>query len=253
MKKFIPTRLYIKIHTKTKLKYFGKSIKKDIEKYTGSGKRWLNHINKHGKQHIVTIWISDYFYSEKDIKKFALEFSEQNNIKNSNEWANLKEENGLDGGKLPENSILSIKEKLTGRNKNTHKYIELAALKKSKTMKDPKGKYQQQGRQKIENWLNSLSPAERKEKLGHIVTQEQKNKLSKDRIGKTKNNNERVYKMSLTKKEHFQNMSLLERKEKLGHSKGRKWFHNDEIKKSKTFHIENVPNGWKLGRKKYEN
>lgn len=93
-----PTRLYIKQHSKTGLRYFGKTGTKLIESYVGSGVYWKNHINKHGLDHVNTIWVSDWFTSEEEIKDFAIAFSELFDIVNSNEWANMKIENGLDGG-----------------------------------------------------------------------------------------------------------------------------------------------------------
>ena len=44
---FKKTFIYIKIHNKTGLKYFGKTIKSDIKKYKGSGKYWVRHLKKH--------------------------------------------------------------------------------------------------------------------------------------------------------------------------------------------------------------
>jgi hypothetical protein len=90
-----PTYLYIKQHKITKLKYFGKTTK-DPNKYFGSGKHWIRHIKKHGLE-IDTIWYQ-LFTDEKEMVDFALKFSKDNNIVESSEWANLKEENGLDGG-----------------------------------------------------------------------------------------------------------------------------------------------------------
>ena len=93
---FRPTRLYIKeLHG---LKYFGKTILDDIYKYSGSGIRWNNHVKKYGKEHIKTIWISDWFYCPRHLQDFALSFSEANDIVKSSEWANLSAENGLPGG-----------------------------------------------------------------------------------------------------------------------------------------------------------
>ena len=90
-----PTYLYIKQHFITGLKYFGKTTK-DPYKYNGSGKRWTRHIKKHGKEHIVTLWVSEP-YTDTSITEFALKFSIDNDIVNSKEWANLIPENGLDG------------------------------------------------------------------------------------------------------------------------------------------------------------
>lgn len=91
----IPTRLYIK--ELNGLYYFGKSIKKDILKYNGSGKRWVNHIKKHGKQNIRTIWISDWYYDSSIIDE-ALSFSTYHQITKSKIWANIIDENGINGG-----------------------------------------------------------------------------------------------------------------------------------------------------------
>ena len=46
--------LYIKIHTKTKLKYFGKTTR-NVNRYHGSGKHWQRHIKQHGVEHVKTL------------------------------------------------------------------------------------------------------------------------------------------------------------------------------------------------------
>ncbi len=92
--------LYIKTHNKTGLKYFGKTIQ-DPYKYKGSGVRWKKHIKKYGYD--VNTEIFAQFENETDeLSEVALMFSEHNDIVNSDEWANLMEENGLDGGSSPE-------------------------------------------------------------------------------------------------------------------------------------------------------
>ena len=92
-----PTYLYIKQHSITGLKYFGKTTRNPI-KYIGSGKYWKTHITKHGIEFVETIWISEPYTDKNQIKEIALKFSTENNIVESNEWANLIPENGLDGG-----------------------------------------------------------------------------------------------------------------------------------------------------------
>ena len=94
---FTPTYLYIKQHSITGLLYFGKTSKSDPIKYLGSGTYWQNHINKHGLEHVVTLWY-ELFTDKDEIIKFALQFSKELNIVESKSWANLIEENGLDGG-----------------------------------------------------------------------------------------------------------------------------------------------------------
>ena len=92
-----PTYLYIKQHSVTGLKYFGKTTKLNPYKYPGSGTYWTKHFKKHGKKYIKTIWVSDLYY-DTSIVEIALHFSIENNIVESDDWANLKLENGLDGG-----------------------------------------------------------------------------------------------------------------------------------------------------------
>lgn len=92
-----PTRLYIKQHSITGLKYFGKTISANPYKYLGSGTRWLNHIRKHGTKFVETIWVSEPYTNAKLIEEAALKFSIENDIVKSAEWANLKPEDGLDG------------------------------------------------------------------------------------------------------------------------------------------------------------
>lgn len=94
----MPTFLYIKQHTLTGLKYLGKTSSKNPYVYNGSGKYWKRHIKKYGTNNIKTLWVSEPFYNNSNLKEFALFLSEELDIVNSNEWANLKEENGLDGG-----------------------------------------------------------------------------------------------------------------------------------------------------------
>lgn len=88
--------LYIKQHSITGLKYFGKTVARDPFKYGGSGSYWTNHCNKHGKEHVKTVEIWG-FDDQELCTEFALKFSEENNIVESKEWANLIEENGLTG------------------------------------------------------------------------------------------------------------------------------------------------------------
>jgi hypothetical protein len=93
--KFKPCRLYIK--ELAGIKYFGKTLR-DPYKYTGSGVIWNDRIKKYGKDQIKTIWVSEWFYDPASIQDYALSFSRDNQIVESLEWANLRAENGIDGG-----------------------------------------------------------------------------------------------------------------------------------------------------------
>ncbi len=95
--KLFATYLYIKQHSITGKLYFGKTVRKDPIKYLGSGTHWSRHIKKHGKEHVITLW-HELFVNEEDCIEFALSFSEGMDIVKSDQWLNLKPENGLDGG-----------------------------------------------------------------------------------------------------------------------------------------------------------
>jgi hypothetical protein len=91
-----PARLYIKQCPHCGKKYFGKSIRNDIENYTGSGLYWKRHLKKH-KVNPIHLWNSDWYY-DTSISRFATKFSGINRISESSNWANMKPENGRDGG-----------------------------------------------------------------------------------------------------------------------------------------------------------
>ena len=88
--------LYLKQHIITGKLYFGKTIR-NPETYLGSGLHWSRHIKQHGKEHVVNLWYH-LFDDHNECTTFALEFSNKMNIVESDQWLNLKPENGLDGG-----------------------------------------------------------------------------------------------------------------------------------------------------------
>lgn len=73
------------------------------------------HVKLHGKKNIRTLWISDWYYDPDQILEDALQFSYENMIVESEKWANLKVENGLDGGDCGPKGRNSTKEKLKGK------------------------------------------------------------------------------------------------------------------------------------------
>ena len=92
---FQPTFLYIKQHSVTGLLYFGKTTKDPVS-YRGSGLHWSRHLKTHGAKDVDTLWFC-LFLDRDSIVEFALAFSEKENIVESNLWANMQPENGLDG------------------------------------------------------------------------------------------------------------------------------------------------------------
>lgn len=119
--------LYVKTHNVTGLKYLGKTIK-NPETYKGSGKRWLNHIKKHGYN--VTTEILLITESAKEIKDTGIFFSRLWNIVESKEWANLMEETGT-GGRISDHSINKMSERKKGKT-----YEELYGEQKAKILKE---------------------------------------------------------------------------------------------------------------------
>lgn len=93
---FAPTRLYIK--ELAGVKYFGKTTLTDPYSYSGSGTLWQRYIKKYGKENIKTLWVSDIYYDPYELQEIAMQFSIENKIVDSNKWANLINETGLDGG-----------------------------------------------------------------------------------------------------------------------------------------------------------
>lgn len=127
--------LYIATHNKTGLKYFGKTEKwlteEELqENYHGSGKYWKRHLKKYGND--VTMKLYGLYDSE-TVEEIAMQFSKDNDIVNSNEWANLKYENGLDGGEPSNKNVPwtdeqkeKIKGKVTAKNINTGEVVRIS-------------------------------------------------------------------------------------------------------------------------------
>lgn len=101
---FTPTFLYIKRHIDTGILYFGKTTKDPI-KYKGSGILWKRILSKYGNN-VETLWFC-LFLDQDSCTEFALMFSKQENIAKSDLWANLIEENGLDGAPVGHPSFIS--------------------------------------------------------------------------------------------------------------------------------------------------
>lgn len=87
--------LYVKTHNHTGLKYLGKTTREDYHRYTGSGKYWLRHCEKHGYNYSTEIIKVCKLVEE--LKFWGLYYTNLWNVVESDEWANLKEEVG-DGG-----------------------------------------------------------------------------------------------------------------------------------------------------------
>lgn len=131
---FRPTWLYIKQHNVTGLKYFGKTFR-DPLKYNGSGKNWTTHLQIHGKN-VTTIWCQ-LFHTREEVYNYATQFSIENLIVESDQWANLIIETGLAGvptgkqGKpkriMSEEHRAKISKALTGKTRTKEHSAALSA------------------------------------------------------------------------------------------------------------------------------
>jgi hypothetical protein len=86
--------LYVKTHNVTGLKYLGKTTKNPFE-YKGSGLYWKRHITEHGDN--VSTEIIGAFDNKDDLAFAGRFWSYQWDIVKSEQWANLRTEEG-DGG-----------------------------------------------------------------------------------------------------------------------------------------------------------
>ena len=145
--------LYVKTHNKTGLKYFGKTTNNNPYDYVGSGKYWKSHLKVHGND--VSTEIVETFISEVECEKFAVKFSNENDIVNSKDWANLISENGLDGAPKGTKVKLSTKQKISesliGKPSPKSKYI----MKETKDNRSERSKRVSKGTIWINNGIES--------------------------------------------------------------------------------------------------
>ncbi len=83
--------LYVKTHSKTGLKYLGKTTK-DPHTYAGSGIDWKAHIKEYGKEH--TTEIIQECQSNQELNEWGRYYSNLWNVAESIEWANRIPETG---------------------------------------------------------------------------------------------------------------------------------------------------------------
>ena len=96
MTEFAYTALLVMTHNKTGLKYFCKTTRmNELNTYKGSGVHWKRHLRKHGRD--VSVGVLGLYSDKERCMKAALDFSQENNIIASDQWANLIDENGLTG------------------------------------------------------------------------------------------------------------------------------------------------------------
>ena len=88
-------KLLLKTHNTTGMKYLCYTKKEDHISYKGSGKRWKNHIKIHGYDVKTELLLETDNYEK--FRDFARKISEDFDIVNSKEWANMRIEDGEGG------------------------------------------------------------------------------------------------------------------------------------------------------------
>ncbi|MEX0300032.1 MAG: hypothetical protein AB3N28_13250 [Kordiimonas sp.] len=92
----VTVKLYVKTHNQTGMKYLGCTAKTDVETYKGSGKVWKEHIKEHGYDCSTEVIFESCI--PQFIETIALHYSEQWDVANSDEWANMIPERGPKNG-----------------------------------------------------------------------------------------------------------------------------------------------------------
>ena len=201
--------LYIKTHNKTGLKYFGKTTR-DPFKYTGSGKYWKKHLDKHGIDISTEIYgiYTDAYKCSID----ALEFSKNNNIAKDAAWANLQEENGLDGkplGAAPHIFTDSEKQKISNKMKliwaNSEYREKLSSVHKQRWTEEMRTYYSNMMRE--EKWTTERKIEHGLKLKGKTLSIEHKKKLSKPKPESHKINVSNAMKGKQKTESHKKNLS----------------------------------------------
>ena len=176
---FPPTALLVMQHNITGLKYFCKTSLLDrIQRYKGSGTRWLNHLGVHGKD--ITVGIMGLYTDKQRCLEAAKKFSADHDIVNSDEWANLVEETGMMGA-----SMKGERNPFYGKKHTPEMTEHLRQQKIGKSVN--KGAYRSpENRAKISASLKGRkNPAVSKALTGRKLSKETKQKLSESRKGYT--------------------------------------------------------------------
>lgn len=169
--------LYIKIHNVTGLKYFGKTTKSNPEKYMGSGKHWKRHLKKHGYD--VTTIVIGKFSDSLECQEFAINFSKEHNIVESNEWANLIIENGMDGAPVNHPGHKFTVEQIKKMSENSKSMWANEEFRKIMSQKQKESWTEERKQVQRERLTGAKKPEHSKKMSGRKLSEEQCRKLRK--------------------------------------------------------------------------
>ena len=130
------TYLYVKTHNRTGLKYLGKTVKEDPHAYPGSGVRWRKHLDKHGYDYSTQIL--RICESKEEVCEWGRHYSKLWNVIESEEWANLKLEEGDGGAQVwTDQSRSKMSKSLKGRTFSIEHRANLSKALKGRTFDRP--------------------------------------------------------------------------------------------------------------------
>lgn len=86
-----PVHLYVKTHSHTGLKYFGRTVD-DPQTYRGSGAYWTRHLDTYGSD--VSTHVLGTYTDEASLTAAAQQYSAAHGVSTSTEYANLLGEDG---------------------------------------------------------------------------------------------------------------------------------------------------------------
>jgi hypothetical protein len=211
------------------------------------------------REHFIChLLLTKMFFGENRLKMVRAMFflNRRNKSKSSRQYLDYKliwiDHMQKNNPLFDDNTKQKISKALSGRTKETHDYIRIANIKKSQYTAE-NSQWLRDSRNKFNETIAKMTKEERKQKFGHEWSDEVRKKFSLERTGQTKENSDRVRKMSKTKIKNNSLLSAEERKAKHSTTTGMKWYHNDELRISKLMFPIIDNNEWVLGRKKYEN
>ena len=225
---FKPNYLYVKTHNITGLKYFGKTIRKDPHAYKGSGTYWKQHLVEFGDD--VSTEIIGHYLDENICLINAIEFSQLNDIVNSDEWANLKIECLFGGWDYINEKGLNLEENWSEESIKRHREKSLVGAYKggAKSVELGTGIHGLTETQKKENRIKAKEAMREKYGVESIFSV-----INKDPV------------LNAKKKEIFK---------EIGHQQGEKnsqfgkmWITN-EIDSTRILKESHIPDGWRKGR-----
>lgn len=240
--------LYIKKHKITGMQYLGKTSALDPHKYTGSGKYWKRHLKKHGLLYDTEILLMSQ--DETDIKETGQFFSTLFNVVISNDWANLKIEEG-DGGWSSINKnkdtyidVYRKNGKILGKlNKNTVAVVD----KNGKKFRVTKDDQRLKSGELVGHTINKMAAYDKEGNMHHININDQRLKS-----GELQSNNAgKVYITNGTQRKLIHATANIPTGWYLGdnrikYNKGKIWITDGIL--SKMVFPDNIPFGWKKGR-----